>query len=353
MPRDERGAKGLSRLARRDGWQRMRFCNLDEMRRWFSILFALLGAWMCAGQDVHFSQVDADLVLLNPAYAGFYQGTGRFGVLYRNQWASVSVPYQTVAVSGEMAVWRGGIRNGLSVGASVFNDDAGSLSYGTTSGHLSLAYYRSLNRAGTSVLSVGVEGGWAQSGYDPSRAEMEDASERFDVPKVDYPLLAAGVALYWQLSAYFHTKVGLSVRNLNRPNISYMKLDDTFLERRYCLFARAEYRCWQSISLLPLVMAQMQGRHRELIYGGDLKWYIEEGGAHEVSLRAGLAYRHGDALLASLMMEYDSFLFAFCYDANVSGLSVASGGVGAFEGGVVYRFAERNKRVKRIKCPQY
>ena len=92
----------------------------------------MLSAWMCAGQDIHFSQVDADPVLLNPAYAGFYQGTGRFGVVYRNQWASVSIPYQTVAVTGEAALWRGGTRSGLSVGATVFNDDAGTLSYGTT-----------------------------------------------------------------------------------------------------------------------------------------------------------------------------------------------------------------------------
>lgn len=323
------------------------------MKRLFVILVALAGWVTAAGQDIHFSQVDADPVLLNPAYAGFYQGSGRFGVVYRNQWASVSIPYQTVAVTGEMALWRGGVRNGLSVGASVFNDDAGTLSYGTTSGHLSLAYYHALNRAGTSVLSVGIEGGWAQSGFDPSHAEMEDESERFERPKVGYPLLAAGVAWYWQPMADFHAKVGFSARNVNRPNISYMQLDETFMERRYSLFARAEYRCWQSVSLLPVVLAQVQGRHRELIYGGDVKWYIEEGGAREVSLRAGLAYRHADALIASLMLEYDAFLFSFCYDANVSGLSVASGGVGAFEVGVVYRFAKNGKRTKRIKCPQY
>ncbi len=317
------------------------------------IVGALLSAWMCAGQDIHFSQVDADPVLLNPAYAGFYQGTGRFGVVYRNQWASVSIPYQTVAVTGEAALWRGGTRSGLSVGATVFNDDAGTLSYGTTSGHLSLAYYHSLNRSGTSVLSAGFEGGWAQSGYDPSRAEMEDGSERFDVPKVDYPLFAIGLAWYWQPMADFHAKVGFSIRNLNRPNISYLHLDDTYLERRYSLFARAEYRCWRSVSLLPVVMAQTQGKHRELVYGTDVKWYLEEGGAREVSVRAGVAYRHADALIANLMVEYDAFLFTFCYDANVSGLSVASGGVGAFEAGIVYRLVKGNKKTKALKCPRY
>ena len=318
-----------------------------------AIMAALLGAWMCAAQDIHFSQVDADPVLLNPAYSGFYEGLGRFGVVYRNQWASVSVPFSTLAASGEMAVWRGGGRSGLSVGGTLFADKAGTLNYGTVSGHLSTAYYQALNRSGSSVLSVGVEVGWAQSGFDPSQAEMEEAGEGFEVRKVHYPLLAAGLAWYWQPTPDFHLKAGLSLRNLNRPNISYMKLDETYLARRYSLFARAEYRCWQSISLLPVLMSQVQGKHREVVFGGDVKWYIEEGGSREVSLRAGVAMRAADALIANLMLEYNSLLFTFSYDANISGLAVASGGMGAFEAGLVYRLAKGNKKTKALKCPQY
>jgi type IX secretion system PorP/SprF family membrane protein len=314
---------------------------------------ALLGAWMCAAQDIHFSQVDADPVLLNPAYSGFYEGLGRFGVVYRNQWASVSVPFSTLAASGEMAVWRGGGRRGLSVGGTLFADKAGTLNYGTVSGHLSTAYYQALNRSGSSVLSVGVEVGWAQSGFDPSQAEMEEAGEGFEVRKVHYPLLAAGLAWYWQPTPDFHLKAGLSLCNLNRPNISYMKLDETYLARRYSLFARAEYRCWQSISLLPVLMTQVQGKHREVVFGGDVKWYIEEGGSREVSLRAGVAMRAADALIANLMLEYNSLLFTFSYDANISGLAVASGGMGAFEAGLVYRLAKGNKKTKALICPQY
>ena len=323
------------------------------MIRCMAIMAALLGAWMCAAQDIHFSQVDADPVLLNPAYSGFYEGLGRFGVVYRNQWASVSVPFSTLAASGEMAVWRGGSRRGLSVGGTLFADKAGTLNYGTVSGHLSTAYYQALNRSGSSVLSVGVEVGWAQSGFDPSQAEMEEAGEGFEVRKVHYPLLAAGLAWYWQPTPDFHLKAGLSLRNLNRPNISYMKLDETYLARRYSLFARAEYRCWQSISLLPVLMSQVQGKHREVVFGGDVKWYIEEGGSREVSLRAGVAMRAADALIANLMLEYNSLLFTFSYDANISGLAVASGGMGAFEAGLVYRLAKGNKKTKALKCPQY
>ena len=81
------------------------------------LLIGMMAWGALAAQDIHFSQVDADPVLLNPAYSGFYQGAGRFGLIYRNQWASVSVPYQTFAVTGEMALWRSSNqRNGLSAG---------------------------------------------------------------------------------------------------------------------------------------------------------------------------------------------------------------------------------------------
>lgn len=324
------------------------------MNRLAAILMMLAAAFALRAQDIHFSQVDADPVLLNPAYAGFYQGAGRFGMLYRNQWATVSVPYQTFAFSGEVALWRSrNMNSGLSAGLSLFNDHAGTLHYGTTSGHLSLAYYHTINRAATSFLSFGIEGGYAQSGYDPSNAELQDPSETFATQQVGYPLLAAGIAWYWQPTGDFHTKVGISARNINRPNISYMGLDSVYLHRRYSFFARAEYRYWQSISVLPLFLCQFQGRHREWVYGADLKWYIEEGGARQISLRAGVAMRHLDAVIANFMVEYNAFLFTLCYDANISGLSVASGSFGAIEAGMVYRLSKGSRKTKAIKCPVY
>ena len=305
-------------------------------------------------QDIHFSQVDAEPLLLNPAYAGFFDGAGRFGVIYRNQWATVSIPFQTFALAGEIALWRSSSNmSGLSMGATFFNDHAGTLHYGTTSGHLSLAYFRSLSRNRNNFLSVGLDAGYAQSGFDPSMAQMEDPSELFVTQHNSYPLLAAGIAWYYQPSGDFHTRIGFSIRNINRPNISYLQLDDTYLERRYSLTMRAEYRHWQTWSLMPVMMFQHQGNNTEWVYGADLKWYLEEGGSHETSLRAGIAFRHADAFIANILMEYDAFLFNFCYDANISGLASASNTIGAFEVAIVYRMSKGKKKTKALKCDPY
>lgn len=322
------------------------------MKHFATIVCLLLLLASARGQDIHFSQVDADPLLLNPAYAGFFNGAGRFGAIYRNQWASVSIPYQTFAVTGEVALWRSST-GGLSLGLSCFNDHAGTLNYGTTSAHLSLAYFWAIGHSGSHYLSLGLDGGYAFGGFDPSQADMTDPSETFDVHQTSYPLFGAGVAWFFQPSGNFHTKVGFSVRNINRPNISYLQASDVLLERRYSLFARAEYRGWARTSIIPTVMFQTQGSYRELLYGADLKWYLQEGGAHEVSLRSGLALRHGDALIADLIVEYDNLVMTFCYDANISQLSAASRYIGAFEVGLVYRLPKSHKKIRAIACPKY
>lgn len=327
---------------------------MTRAKRYASLLLLTLFSSALKGQDIHFSQVDADPLLLNPAYTGFYNGLGRFGAIYRNQWASVSIPYQTLALTGELAVWRSpSQRSGFSMGLSFFSDHAGTLHYGSTISQLSAAYFFALNRRSNNFLSVGLEGGFCQAGFDPSSAQLEDPTEVFATPQIHYPLLAAGVAWYYQPSGDFHTRIGLSVRNINRPNITYMQTDDTFMEPHYSLSMRAEYRHWHSCSLMPVVLFQMQGSHYEWVYGADLKWYLAEGGQHEISLRGGLALRQADALICNLLIEYDAFLFNFCYDANISGLAIASRGIGAFEVGLVYRLSKSPKKTKAIKCQPY
>lgn len=324
------------------------------MKRALILSLLLLGLLGVRAQDIHFSQMDADPMLLNPAYAGFFNGQGRFGIIYRNQWANISAPFQTYALTGEVALIRPpSHKQGLSAGVSLFNDHAGTLSYGSTSGHLSLAYYFSIDSRSTHFLSIGIEGGFAQSGFDPSKAVMDEPSESFVTQQANYPLIALGIAWNYQPHIDLCTKVGFSVRNANRPNISYLGNTDSYLERRYSLFLRAEWRKWESVSLLPTIVFQRQGQYQELLLGTDVVWYIQENGDHDLSLRTGLTLRQADALIANFIIHYDALLFNFCYDANISDLIAASGSVGALEVGMVYSIAPKKTKMRAYKCPEY
>ena len=72
-------------------------------------------------QDIHSSQIDINPVALNPAYNGFFDGSGRFGLAYRSQWSSVSKPYQTFLASGEFSLHRNRFhRSGLNLGLLLY-----------------------------------------------------------------------------------------------------------------------------------------------------------------------------------------------------------------------------------------
>lgn len=303
-------------------------------------------------QDIHFSQIDINPVALNPAYNGFFDGSGRFGLAYRSQWSSVSKPYQTFLASGEFSLHRNRFhRSGLNLGLLLYRDQAGTLNYGTTAGNLILSYYRSLNGRNNHYLSLAIEAGYCQAGFNSSLIEFYDPSEHLDDLKTNYPLLGAGIAWFFQPNPNLYAKVGLSARNLNSPDISYLSLDQTRLQPHYTLYTRWEYRCNQSISILPVAAMQYQKPAFEMLYGADLKYYIDESSQRQLSFSAGLLYRHRDALVLNLAADYNAFIFSVNYDANLSKLTPASHTFGAIELALVYRLTRNSTKHKALPCP--
>lgn len=302
-------------------------------------------------QDLHFSLLDLDPMLFNPAYSGFYDGSGRFGAVYRNQWASVSVPFQTLTATAEFALARSTRnRNGLSGGLWVTNDRAGTLNYGATSANAILSYFQALG-AGDDLVSVAVEGGIGQVGFNPEAIVMSDGTESFPRTSAFAPTLGAGVAWFHEWHDHLYTKLGFSMRNINEPEISYLATADSRLARRWNIYGRAEWRFVQQMSLMPVVGFQHQGRFNELVYGADMRWYADERQRSYLAFSAGIMIRHGDAASINLAVLWSEWTFAFSYDANISSLAEASHTLGAFELGVVYMIAKKDRTKRALPCP--
>jgi len=62
------------------------------------VLFSVINKNVLLAQDVQFSQIFADRLYLNPAYAGA-DYCPRLVVSYRNQWPGVQSPYVTYSAS--------------------------------------------------------------------------------------------------------------------------------------------------------------------------------------------------------------------------------------------------------------
>ena len=71
------------------------------MKHFCAFLAVLLLAFIGQAQDIHWSQFNDNPVFQNPGNTGNFNGDVRFVGNFRDQWRAVSVPYQTLSLSGE------------------------------------------------------------------------------------------------------------------------------------------------------------------------------------------------------------------------------------------------------------
>jgi type IX secretion system PorP/SprF family membrane protein len=68
------------------------------MKRWAFLLFLVLLAIICTGQDPQFSRFYSNALYMAPSFAGS-TGQNRFAASYRNQWPSIDKGYETYTAS--------------------------------------------------------------------------------------------------------------------------------------------------------------------------------------------------------------------------------------------------------------
>src|SRR5580698_214228 len=136
----------------------------------FSLAAALaLTSPVVFAQDIHFTQFDMQPLIINPAFRGMFDGQVRAGAIYRNQWASVTVPYVTYGASVDLPLLIE--RNGdyLAAGLQLYKDQAGDANLSNFTGMVSVAYHKFFGgEFNGSDLAVGLQGGYAQKSIDLS-----------------------------------------------------------------------------------------------------------------------------------------------------------------------------------------
>ncbi len=90
-----------------------------------AVLLAFLIPSFSRGQDIHFSQFFETPLLRNPSLAGIFNGDVRVQGVYRNQWGSVTVPYQTGSFNVEYKQPIGQGDDFITTGMQLVYDKAG------------------------------------------------------------------------------------------------------------------------------------------------------------------------------------------------------------------------------------
>ncbi|MCB0663678.1 MAG: PorP/SprF family type IX secretion system membrane protein, partial [Saprospiraceae bacterium] len=129
-----------------------------------SFILLLMGLVQTNAQDLHFTLWDMNPLNINPAFAGSFSGTFRVTGIYRDQWRSavsnsnLGNPYTTPSFGIDAPIIQGFRKNDwVGVGVGMFSDKAGSLEMGYSGFSGGAAYHLGLNKASTSVLTLGIQ----------------------------------------------------------------------------------------------------------------------------------------------------------------------------------------------------
>ena len=336
----------------------------------FYILITLTISTSGSSQDIHFSQFFETPLLRNPALAGIFTGDLRVQGVYRTQWGSVTVPYQTGSVNAEYKLPIGSTNDFLSIGGEVLYDKAGTVALTATHILPVVNYHKSLSAEKNMYLSLGFMGGLVQRRIDRSKITT---NSQYNGLSYD-PTLNNGETFPNSGYTYFDGSVGISFNS----QVGQSEDDNLFIGAAYHHVNHSNKISFYqnpSIELMPkwvlsagLRMSvtdysyitfhgdySKQGTSKEAIGGVLYSYKLDDPIDPKYIFSAGAFLRWKDAMIPVAKMEYKPFTISVSYDANVSQLKTASNSRGGFEISFSYQtFFDRNNSSKdATRCPRF
>lgn len=326
----------------------------------------LTGGTLLHGQDLHYSQFMSSPVYLNPAATGVFKGTLRLALNGKNQWQSVTKPYQTLSLAVDMCpVQRRYRRDAFGMGLVLHTDVAGDSKFSTTTPALTFSYIRQMDRQSRHTLSLGLHTGWVFRSvnysaltygnqyngfyYDP---DLPD-EEQYSLSNYSYFDIGAGAQWHFQFTRERNAYAGLAVYHFLHPHQSFMDNREIRLDMKWNAYAGAQIDVGPAVDVLPQFLFMKQGQYREFMLGAIAK-YIQNRYSKTLytAFNAGLFYRNSDAMVFMAGVDYRHFTLGISYDMNISKLKPASYYRGGLEFSLVYIYNNsKQKRRKEIPCP--
>ncbi len=323
-----------------------------------------MGILKTNAQDIHFSLWDMSPLNLNPAMTGQFDGDYRFNGNHRNQWASVTVPFTTYALSADTRnIFN---QKNFSGGLQINQDRAGDSQFNTFQVNTSGAYMLHLGEDSLSNLSFGIQLGLTNRSltYDPLQFDVQYNGFQYDASLSNNENFARASRLYLNSNigvGYFKVlerrKIisgGIGVFNILKPKQSFFNDDVIKQDVRFVVHANAEWEVAEKWDVLPSLIFMTQGKYKEFNIGANARYVITDFMGMYRAAWLGVFYRNKDATFVTLGINYDAWKVGLNYDFNVSTLRPASLGRGGFELAVQYIIKlSRPSRVMHRICPDY
>jgi type IX secretion system PorP/SprF family membrane protein len=331
------------------------------------LVFGMFSAAILSAQDIHFTQFYMVPQGLNPALAGKFEGSVRFGGIYRSQWRSVlgsGNGYSTPSIFVDAPIIKGfRKKDWVGVGLSVFQDEVGTMSLKHNGSRLGASYHLALDSRRQNVLSVGYGFGGESRRIDGSNASFYDALQSgmatTDLIKAnqDYNLKykehMAGVVLSSKLNKQMDMNIGFSMFHINKPKATLIQNTFAKVPRRAVAHGQFNIQTSKTLTISPSFIIMRQAGIRDIAVQMMTGYLFNPKKA--IYLDAGLGYRLSDAAELLGGIRYKDLKVGFAYDVNTSSLRTETGRRGAFEIGVNYmvRIYKPPVRKQLILCPRF
>ena len=325
------------------------------------ILFYFLNN--ASGQDIHWSQFDYNPVFQNPANLGqFNDGDFRFHANYRDQWRSVTVPFQTFSVSADA---KSVFHDNLSLGAFFFSDITGDGAFTTIeilpsaswlfkltpdSVHtMRLAGQFGLNYRQFNADAFTFDSQWNGVAFDPSLS----TNEMFMSQSRSNGTFGIGTSYEYFITDRKRITTGIGLFNINRPNHGFFG-EDIPRNRRFNFFVNAQHRLNDKWDILPSLQFNFQGTYREMVIGSRMRYILVNEARDYKAIVMGVYSRLGDAAYIMTGIEWQNWWGGISYDINYSSLTPASRARGGVEFSVRYilKTIKKSNTIYRV-CPDY
>lgn len=321
-------------------------------------------------QDIHFSQFFEAPLLRSPALAGIFSGDFRIQAVYRNQWNSVTMPYQTTSLNAEYKMPVGHGDDFLTIAGEILYDKSGTVALTATHILPVLNYHKSLSADRNMYLSAGFSAGIVQRKIDRSKITTNN---QFDGQNYD-PTLPDGENIYSSSYLYFDGSAGLSFNTQigqNEDNNLYFGVSYQHFNQS----AKASFYNSTDVELVPKIVFSggfkmglndysyvtfhsdysQQGVNREIIAGMLYSVKLDDASEPQYTISGGAFLRWKDAMIPVVKFDVMPLTFALSYDVNVSELKTVSQGRGGFELSLSYvKFLDRNNTSRdAVRCPRF
>ncbi len=321
-------------------------------------------------QDINFSQFYDLPVLRNPAIAGLFNGDIRITSGFRNQWQSVTVPYRTIALGGEFKkVVSHNTGDFVTFGFQMTSDVAGDSKLSRTQAFPFLNYHKSLSADKNTFLSAAFMYGPVMQRFDPTKLKFDDqymggtfsasnpTHQTFTNTSLTYWDPAVGLSFSSETGDNTNFYIAAGLFHFTKPKVSFQPQNDYKLNPKYVVNAGLTMMTNEVNRMTFYVDLFKQGGAAQG-QGGVMMMHdlVQTDDNKNISISGGMFYRHNDALIPVIKLDYNKMSMGATYDINISKLVPASQYRGGLELTMSYKAFSPNHvsdEAYKTRCPRF